>query len=795
MTGRFAIRASAFCCTAFLLAAPAGGEEPLPTKQPLIEETRVRLQTVRLRIEPTSAGSPGSCLALDENDLRVLLRGERLDSKQIVELERARQPTIHALLIDTSGSMIGKLDYARQAASAYVAELRPGHERALIASFDDSMILAHGVTSDRDALRQAIDRLHVGGYTTMRDGLGYAFRELAGQDARPVVLLLTDGMDSASFYDRSEVMGLVKQLPELTVFTIGLGLPPIVPYGFGAPTPKKFLQDLSRRTNGAFFDVPTGSGLEPVFLSIREMLDSEALLTVRDPDPEAEQGKLKVRSENPACRIRVYRQWKIDEDDPRRAPILDRGGPPLLLAWTPERRYRRLYVNRAHHVRHAGCSTRLARPASETDVEMIDAGWFAEVLPGSIRGCFLDLTTQTGLLYDPDELTRATFNGWLQLRTRRFEIALPPPEQLPTAPVQLMDDLARHALSVASARPEAFARHSPPERHARPYHDYPMLIHPMLIHGRVLLENRPRLARALWARPDYRDRAQRKLLAEADAKMRVLREKLRRAAPDLSDDLLDLALYQSPEAQAVLARAQTPSELDLQRHLAAWLGDVPAAELFARWETGRIDDLLERGTTLRFGSTFYDEWRELRRIFFVPSYARVLALLSPGYDPTQDRIGFWRVVLPRVAWFQERVKGPLGNPRYDSLPMDLIPDLPLGYWLVENELAGRPGLARRLVERGYRVASLALEPLAPPRKQDPRKAFRRSRVTLILEAEAAGPTGPARSEWIAELELPKKSLWPELSSLSITAQGDERLAALITDEAIPSEASRTRSTR
>jgi hypothetical protein len=785
MTGRFAIHASAFFCAGLLLLAPVGGEEPLPTEEPLIEETRVQLRTVRLRIEPTSAGSPGACLGLDEDDLRVSLRGERLDAMQIIELERPRQPAVHALLIDTSGSMIGKLDYARQAASAYVAELRPGHERALIASFDDSMILAHGVTSDRDALRQAIDRLRVGGYTTMRDGLGYAFRELAGLDARPVVLLLTDGVDSASFYEQSEVMRLIKQLPELTVFTIGLGLPPIVPFGFGAPTPKKFLQDLSRRTNGEFFDVPTGSGLEPVFLRIREMLDNEALLTVRDPDPEAEEGKLKVRSENPACRIRVHRQWQIDEDDPRRTPIVDPGGWPWLLALPPERRYRRLYVNPAHHVQHTGCSTRPTRPASETDVEMIDAGWFAEVFPGRIRGCFLDLTTETGLLYDPDELTRSTFNGWLQLRTRRFEVTLPPVEQLPTEPVRLMDDLARHALSVAGARPETFPRHRPVERHARPFHDYPMLVH-----GHVLLENRPRLARALWAQPDYRDQAQRKLLAEADAKMRVLRKKLRRAAPDLGDDLLDVVLYQSPEAQAVLARVETPSELDLQRHLAAWLGDVPAAELFARWEADRIDDLLVEGPPPPLGSSFYDEWHELRRIFFAPSYARVLAPLSPGYDPEQDRIGFWRIVLPRIAWFQERLKGPLGNPRYDSLPMDLIPDLPLGYWLVENELAGRRQLARRLSARGYRVTSLTLEPLTPPRKRDPRKAFRRSRVTLILEAEAAGPTGPARSEWIAELELRKKSLWPDLSSLSITAQGDERLAALIADEAIPSHASR-----
>ena len=71
-------------------------------------------QDAHLRIQPrferlTQWVVEALCdLGLD--DLRVRLRGESLARDQLVELERRREPTMHALLIDTSRSMVGKLE-------------------------------------------------------------------------------------------------------------------------------------------------------------------------------------------------------------------------------------------------------------------------------------------------------------------------------------------------------------------------------------------------------------------------------------------------------------------------------------------------------------------------------------------------------------------------------------------------------------------------------------------------------------------------------------------------------------
>ena len=51
---------------------------------------------------------------------------------------------------------------------------------------------------------------------------------------------------------------------------------------------------------------------------------------------------------------------------------------------------------------------------------------------------------------------------------------------------------------------------------------------------------------------------------------------------DTADALraLDDALEQSVEGRAIRERAMNPSPLDLSRHLSAWLGDIPANDLF-----------------------------------------------------------------------------------------------------------------------------------------------------------------------------------------------------------------------
>jgi len=250
----------------------------------LAERTEVRLRSVRMRIESVDRRLTDACADLGVDQLKVSLRGKELDSAVVRHLERDHRPAIHAVLIDTSSSMVGRLAYARDAAAQYIERLRPGLDRAMIATFDDSVILVQSHTDQQEVLREALGRVRLGGSTALIDGLYFILGELAGNRERGVVLLLTDGVDTTSFHDWDDVRARAAPEMETTMFVIGLGLPELQA---GRTATRKILQKFAARTNGKFFYVPTAGRLEDVYLRILELLDSEAVLSLTDPDHDA----------------------------------------------------------------------------------------------------------------------------------------------------------------------------------------------------------------------------------------------------------------------------------------------------------------------------------------------------------------------------------------------------------------------------------------------------------------------------------------------------------------------------
>ena len=197
---------------------------PLPTTDPVFESATVRLVTTRVRIEATIDGDAEVCGNIGADDLRIRLRGSRLPDGAAVRLERQPVPALHALLIDTSSSMYGDLEFVREAASRYVEQL-PEQDRAMVMTFDGSVVLEHGFSRNTESLLQAIDGVRMGGMTSMHDGIYSAMRELDQNVERPVVLLLTDGFDSGSIYERADINTMADFRRDLIVFTIGIEVP------------------------------------------------------------------------------------------------------------------------------------------------------------------------------------------------------------------------------------------------------------------------------------------------------------------------------------------------------------------------------------------------------------------------------------------------------------------------------------------------------------------------------------------------------------------------------------------
>jgi VWFA-related protein len=721
-----------------LLAASAAEEAPIRTE--VEESARARLLAVNVRIEPTRWANLGECRELTAADLSVSLKRRKI-SPEMVELDRKRPPTLHALAVDTSGSMAGDLPYAQYAASEYVKQLRPGYEKAFVITFDESVNLLQRVTGDKKLLLLAIDEVRLGARTAMYDAMYYAMRELDAHRERPVLVLLTDGADLASFYDDKDAMRLVANRPDLTVFTIGVGLHK----GDDVKPTRQSLRQLAETTDGEFFDVAEGASLAKVFGRIRDILENEAVLTIVDPDPRRkEAARINVRSKNVNCKVRMLRRATSGtEEDRTRQPIPQPFPEPpqsysMNLTWGHQKLYdsaRDRQVDRS--CGSGGYFYRLYGG------EPLDPLWFFHVGQRGISGCGLDVTMEYGLLYSPADEGLAAHNPRVKIRARPFDFSLPPMEQLPGRPEEVMNDLARVALSVAAEEVETDPSKQPADQHARPFYDYPNLAH-----GMTFMEMRPVLARAAFLYPRYRDWALAKLDLEARAELDVLKESYRRRFPDYPEAMLETAALHSEDAQRIKFRASHPSEIDLQKHLAAWLGDIPAHELFLRWERDEINESLGASSAGLDATRFIEAWRELRRVFFVPSYARSLTLLAPVYDRRCDCVGFWRVALPRSSWMGPRLREDEIYRDFARGHLDLIADRPFGLWVASELGRKNPELWSHLREHDYRTTQLDYELLGEPDTLLPATAFNNTRVRIRFES------APAQLEVAANLILP-----------------------------------------
>jgi Mg-chelatase subunit ChlD len=750
-----------------LLVLPVAEAQTEPPDSGLREEAKVRLRTVRIRIQPKMPEDVEACQEVGLADLKVSLRGEPVAPENLIELDREKEPTLHVILLDTSRSIEGWLDFIRDSAQAYANHLDLGRDRAMLATFDDSLVLVTPPTTDREKLGEAIQGVRMGSWTSLVDGLYYVMLELEAQPQRPVVILLTDGVDSISFHDRENVNMLAEGRPDLIAFTLGIDIPFFsrgMPSGMASS--KRFLQRLAARTNGRYFNQPTGYRLNKAFKTIRALLDSEAVLTFADPDPEAAEGRIDVSSKHPDCKVKTYRSQPEPEPEERHQPIEPPfPTPPLTLPLAPDPKYRVEYIKSRDRDLDPACTE-----LNENGIPL----WNVDVEPNLIRACALDITIEEGPLYHFYSTARARFNGWLEQNTRPLEIEVVDFETLPRGPEDLMDSLADYALSVADLPVRTGDWQIPVERHARPYHDWPGLCN-----GKIFFHARTRLAHGLFAQEQYREWVLSKLDDEARSGIDALKERFRKYAPQLGDEELEEIARLSEQGQAILARAAAPAEVDLQHYLAAWLGDISAAELFGRWEGDRIEDLVGTDAT---GSLdpFQERWTELRKIFFVPSYARVLTLLSPVHDPDQDRVGYWRVVLPRPSWFNQRVKGWKTRLDYSDLPMDLVPDEPLGLRTLHDLVQRSPELHAHLRQAGYRVESVDYELLGKTWKRSPERGFHNTRVSVALSApvNGGGDGEPGALRVTAEYQRGSDDKPPELGLLELNAKGDERLTAI-----------------
>jgi Ca-activated chloride channel homolog len=222
--------------------------------------------------EPAAISS--SQLVLRENG--VIMTPEDVGTTQDSD------PLVTMLVMDVSGSMnhADKINSAKSAAHAYVNQSRPKDLIGLVA-FDTEIEYVQPLTSNHQAVNQAIDELKVKGDTAMYDALARSIEYLEAVSGRKAVIVLTDGLDNRSKISPQQVLQMIG--PEgLSISTIGLGIPEHSTSALSS-LDEGALSALAEQAGGAYGYANDAESLRELYELYGRALQSEYYITYTSP--------------------------------------------------------------------------------------------------------------------------------------------------------------------------------------------------------------------------------------------------------------------------------------------------------------------------------------------------------------------------------------------------------------------------------------------------------------------------------------------------------------------------------
>ncbi len=208
--------------------APGRSQEQRPPAPETVPPIRVEVDLVNVIFSVTDRRSH-LVTGLGPDDFRVYEDGVQQQISRFTS--ETDLPLRIGLLIDASNSIMPRFQFEQEAAIDFLHTiLKPGRDQAFVISFDVTPSLVQDYTDDPQALADAIRSVRAGGGTALNDAIYVACKmklaEGSGNEVRKMMILLSDGEDSASRVSREEALEMA-QRHEVTIFTVSTGAPDI----------------------------------------------------------------------------------------------------------------------------------------------------------------------------------------------------------------------------------------------------------------------------------------------------------------------------------------------------------------------------------------------------------------------------------------------------------------------------------------------------------------------------------------------------------------------------------------
>ncbi len=243
-------------------------------------------------------------------DFQVYDRGV---ARPIAEFRTEAAPVSVAILFDVSGSMdlASRALAARFAAHHVLSWLEHGRDEAALFAFDSRLHEVAPFTVDTRALQGALGEVDPFGATSLHDAIADTAKRISERaNKRRAIVVLTDGIDTASRLTPADVSGIASEI-DVPVYVVAVVLPIDNPDANGRPSEGDdvpvavgTIRELAAWTGGELFYASTPSDTSKVARQIVRELRQQYLIAF-EPSAGAGWHPIEIRTTKKNLTVRA----------------------------------------------------------------------------------------------------------------------------------------------------------------------------------------------------------------------------------------------------------------------------------------------------------------------------------------------------------------------------------------------------------------------------------------------------------------------------------------------------------
>ena len=307
LAGTAVLATSAVVPTAAAVVPTAAAVVPTASRQ---EQPIFKSSVRTVPIYATVVDSGGRLVPdLERGDFTILDNGK---PTELSLFSNQSQPFSAVVMLDTSASMTANLKLLNRAAEQFLMRLLPV-DRAQVGAFNDKIQLSGTFTNNRDELIGALNDLYFGNPTRLNDGIAAGLDALKGIEGRRVVLVFTDGEDTASHTGFKTVLERARD-EEVMVYSIGLESEFFNGMRVVKTRPSRDLRKISDETGGGYFELLKTVDLAPTFSRVAQELRSQYLIGFAPVALDGKVHKLDVKVNRPGMIVRARKSYLAAPD-------------------------------------------------------------------------------------------------------------------------------------------------------------------------------------------------------------------------------------------------------------------------------------------------------------------------------------------------------------------------------------------------------------------------------------------------------------------------------------------------